>query len=171
MARLEIEKKLEDVATVELTCFELIVEAHQALVTRRLAIGLEIVTLLVKMTAEERFPGHPSDDIGFLDEPAEHASTTFRRLPKKDRPAWPHADAFGPQLGFLELEQLFATSLQGVLERGLENEIPLQLGTCEANEQEVLGPLDRELDPLDAPGLGGIVGEVVLVVVLVVLLV
>ena len=134
MARLEIEKNLEDVATVELTCLELIVEAHQTLVARRQAIGLEIVALVVEMAAEQCFPGHTSDDIGFLDETAEHAGASFGRLPKKNCPGWPHADAFRPQLGFLELEQLFATSLQGVLERSLKIEICLQPRTCEANE-------------------------------------
>ena len=158
MARLEIEKHVEDVATVELTCFELIVEAHQTLVARRQAIGLEVVALVVEMAAEECFPGHTSDDVGFLDETAEHAGASFGRLPKKNSPGWPHADAFRPQLGFLELEQLFATSLQGVLERGLEIEICLRLRTCEAYEEEILCSLDRELDALDAPGPGGIVG-------------
>ena len=60
------------------------------------------------------------------------------------------ADPFGRQLGFFQLEQLFAAALQGVLERGLQHGVVLQFRPREPHQQHVLSALHREFDSLQA---------------------
>jgi hypothetical protein len=60
--------------TVELQRFKLIVEAHQTLVTRGLALRFEIVPLFIKVTASERLAGNARKGIGF-------PSTNLRNTP------------------------------------------------------------------------------------------
>ena len=70
----QIQQGLSNATAVELQGFELIVETHQALVTRRLALRLEIVALLVKVAPDERLSHDTGERVGFLHQPAQYAS-------------------------------------------------------------------------------------------------
>jgi hypothetical protein len=129
----KIEKCLSNPAPVEQQRFVLIVEGQEAFVTRGLTLRPEVVALFVEMAARERRARDLRERISLLDEPTEHAYAAFGCLVTQDRPVFTCANALGGELGFLELERVFASSLKGVLERSLQCRIILQLRAHESN--------------------------------------
>jgi len=89
---------------------------HQALVTRRLALGLEIVALLVEVAPDERLSHDAGERVGFLHQPAQYASAAFRGLVQQNGAMFLGTDALGSKFRFLDLEGLLAATLQGVLQ-------------------------------------------------------
>lgn len=126
----------------------LVVEAHQALVAGGLAGGLSVVALVVEVAALQGFSCGSCDGFGLLDEAAEDSGSSFGGFVEESG-----------ELGFFELEELLAASLEGVLEGGDQAGVAAQVGPGEADEEDVLGAVDVEAEVFCAAGARGVVSR------------
>ena len=101
----------------------LIAEAQQAFIAGSLAVGLSIVAVFIEVTAGQGRRGDTRDSIRLFDQPAQHAGPALGCLIKQDRPMCAIADPLRAEFALLKLKHLLATTLQGILQRGLQPRI------------------------------------------------
>src|SRR5579883_2604668 len=84
-AACEVEKRLPHLVAVQVQRFVLIIEAHQAFVTRHLATGFFVFAGRAEMARIEDPPGHRSEGVSLLHQAAEHGRAALCCLVKENR--------------------------------------------------------------------------------------
>src|SRR5262245_32796184 len=80
LAGKEVKQALANMPSIELKGLMLIAEAHQALVTRGVAVGVCVISRFVEVAPPETLASNPADRVRLLDQSTEYPRAAFGGL-------------------------------------------------------------------------------------------